>query len=342
MYMNYKIFSGLLMLALVTGISACNQGPDPAEQMAAEYQQRNPAASPAASDDAADTASEESAAAENPCGDAAAENPCNEAESANPCGEAEEAADENPCAAGDETTEENPCAADDTAEENPCAVADADETATDENPCAADDEAAEENPCAADSSMEEEAEATDEPLMEEESDEPMDPVDSFMELDPRDILRAKQQDLENRLTSPWDEENPDGFIPETGRVDPLTIVNEAVPDELKPPRDGSTDINEIQTYLVTLGATQAVEGVAAALQCHSVIEIGVISTAYFSLGSGEEAPRFAMQEGSSFGINGTQVTCTGVSDTKVSVTISANVPGANVSRSKIYIPRSVN
>ncbi len=166
----------------------------------------------------------------------------------------------------------------------------------------------------------------------------LDPVDSFMELDPRDILRAKQNDLEGRLTAPWDEDNPDGFIPETGRVDPLTLVNSAIPDKLKPPRSGSTDQNEIEVYLATIFATQTVEQVARSLQCYSVIEIGVVSTAYFAIGEN----RFAMNEGSSFGIGGAQVSCTGVSDTKVSVTISVSVPGNTVSRNKIYIPRSVN
>ncbi|MEZ5337727.1 MAG: hypothetical protein R3F46_05635 [bacterium] len=345
----YKTMCATLVTGLLLLAGSCNNGgPDPAEQMAQQYSGRSSTASPADSaETGAGTAGSESADGM-AGGEAAAEgNPCGESEAAaNPCGEtaAEEA---NPCGAeAAEGEAENPCAAEEAAEgeaENPCA---ADEAAEDEaeNPCAA-DEAAEdeaENPCAMDEDGEEAAD--DAPLLDEEVEDSAekDPIQAFMELDPRDILRAKQQDLEGRLTSPWDEENPDEFIPETGRVDPLTLVDSAIPDQLKPPRSGSTDENEIELYLATVFATQTVDQVARALQCHSVIQIGVVSTAYFSLGLGDDAPRFSMTEGSSSGIGGAQVTCTGVSDTKVSVTISVPIPGNVISRSKVYIPRSLN
>ncbi|MCB1222162.1 hypothetical protein KDL30_15995 [bacterium] len=347
--MNYKILATLALGALLLA-GSCNNGPDPAEQMAQQYSGRSQSSPPADAGSEASAAPEgeaavagaedgaeanpcEGAEAEaNPCGEAAAENPCGEAAEENPCA-AEEAA-ENPCS---EAAEENPCAADEAAEENPCAA----EEAAEENPCAA-DEAAEENPCA-EAAADEEGMDKSAPIEEEavEETEELDPVDAFMELDPRDILRAKQKDLEGRLTSPWDDENPDEFIPETGRVDPLTFVDSAIPDQLKPPRSGSTDENEILVYLATLQATRTVEQVAAALQCHSVIQIGVVSTAYFSLGLAEDAPRFSMQEGGSRGINGAQVSCSEVTDSRVTVTISVPIPGNVISRTKIYIPRSV-
>ena len=339
MTFNYKTILAILISGLTLGMSACDNGPDPAEEMLKEMNRSNPpAAAPVEvpADDAADAAANPcggDAAAENPCGgDAAAENPCGDAAAENPCGDAaaenpcSEAAEENPC--GDSAAE-NPCS--EAAEENPCA-----ETA-EENPCA---ETAEENPCGG---FTLEAPVEEAPLVEEEgSDEPLDPIDSFMELDPRDILKAKQLDLKDRLTSPWDEENPDEFIPETGRVDPLTIVNSAIPDSLKPPRSGSTDENEIILYVQTIQATELVDAVSANLQCHSVIEIGVVSTAYFTLGSGENVQRFAMQEGRGINVAGANVTCTSISDSKVSVTISVSIPGNTISRNKIYIPRSVN
>ncbi|MCB1217689.1 hypothetical protein KDL44_09855 [bacterium] len=364
----YKTICATLVTGLLLLAGSCNNGgPDPAEQMAQQYSGRSSSApvsdSEGTAEDsgmargAADLPGDEAAGADNPCGADAAANPCGEgaAEEANPCGEDAEA--ENPCA---EAGEDNPCAADEAGKgeaDNPCAADEAGEGEA-ENPCA-DDEAGEdeaENPCASDEDGEDEAgnpcamddgaEDGDDaaPLLDEDVEDSAekDPIQAFMELDPRDILRAKQQDLESRLTSPWDEENPDEFIPETGRVDPLTIVDSAVPDQLKPPRSGSTDENEIELYLATVFATQTVDQVARALQCHSVIQIGVVSTAYFSLGTGEGAPRFSMTEGSSNGIGGAQVTCTGVSDTKVSVTISVPIPGNVISRNKVYIPRSLN
>jgi hypothetical protein len=331
MTFNYKTILAILFSGLSLGLSACNNGPDPAEEMLKEMNRSNPpAAAPAETptDGAAD-------AAANPCGDAAAENPCTEVPPANPCGEA---AAENPCG---EVPPANPCG--EAAAENPCAADEAakDETAA-ENPCADDaapkDEAAAENPC---DGFTLEAPVEEAPVVEEESDVPLDPIDSFMELDPRDILKAKQLDLSERLTSPWDEENPDEFIPETGRVDPLTIVDSAIPDSLKPPRSGSTDENEIILYVQTIQATELVDAVSAMLQCHSVIEIGVVSTAYFTLGSGENVQRFAMQEGRGINVAGANVTCTSISDSKVEVTISVSIPGNTITRNKIYIPRSI-
>jgi hypothetical protein len=99
---------------------------------------------------------------------------------------------------------------------------------------------------------------------------------------PRDIIDAKYDDLNSKLTETWNEENVEQFIPQTGRIDPLTRVSSAVPDDLKPPRSGETDENQIQTYLVSSAASVAVELIARSLICHNVIQIGLVKVATFS------------------------------------------------------------
>lgn len=188
-------------------------------------------------------------------------------------------------------------------------------------------------------------ESGDEDLMDQEA-LPEDPVERFKQMDPRDIIDAKYKDLEDRETHPWDEDNPEVFIPETGRVDPLTRVSSAVPDDLKPPRSGETDQNLLQTYLGTAAATDAVNAVALNLYCLNVIQIGLERRATFSFPPLYGDRTFTIQEGGGFGltINGVSVniSVSSIDTDTVVVRISGSVPGTSgtVNKTQTFIPRA--
>lgn len=118
-------------------------------------------------------------------------------------------------------------------------------------------------------------------------------LEEWKNSDPRDIIKAKYKDLQAKETHPENEDDPESFIPETGRVDPMTIVDGAIPDELKPPRSGETDVNEAQTYLYTAAASEVVDWVGIRLQVYNVLQIGLEKIV--SVGVGNR--RFNLHEG---------------------------------------------
>jgi hypothetical protein len=122
-------------------------------------------------------------------------------------------------------------------------------------------------------------------------------LEEWKNSDPREIVEKKYDDLNSKQTDPSNEDDPENFIPETGRVDPLTIVDGAIPDELKPPRSGETDQNEVETYLFAEMATLACEVFGRNMEVYNVIQIGlnkIVSIRFFGQGYGVE-------EGQSFG-----------------------------------------
>ena len=193
--------------------------------------------------------------------------------------------------------------------------------------------------------------AKDAAAEEEAAAEPTteDRIENFKNLDPREIIDKKYDDLAGRETTPWNEDDPESFIPETGRVDPLTRVSSVVPDELKPPRAGETDQNQIDSYLVARAASEAVAGIAMSIQCHNVIQIGLDKYASFSI---EGGGNFTLQEGMGSGqffvgsVNGIplvgEVTCASISTSQVVLTISVAGYGTptSISKNQIYIPRN--
>lgn len=205
------------------------------------------------------------------------------------------------------------------------------------------EEGAGDEEAAADEEAAEGEEAAEDEAAEEEVVD--DPVENFKNLDPRDIIIMKYEDLESRKTEPWDEESED-FIPNTGRSDPLTRVRSAVPDELKPPRAGETDMNEINTYLVAAQASMIVDAISSSLQCHNVIQIGLSKYANFSFSGSQPT---ALQEGQSFGfqadvVNGipiiATVTVASISTSQVTMSITAAGQGTttSVTKNKVFIP----
>jgi hypothetical protein len=181
---------------------------------------------------------------------------------------------------------------------------------------------------------------------EAEAEAQPDAIAAFIDSDPRDILVAKSKDLKERQTNPSDETKPETFIPETGRKDPMTIVLNSVPKELLPPRSADDDESDLQTYLFTALATQALQGVSSSLACHNVIQIGIQKYAQLSFGGG---PRFTVSEGSGFGENtrvgpivvAINITVASISTKEVVVDVSVVPQGTavNVSKQLVFIPR---
>ncbi len=119
-----------------------------------------------------------------------------------------------------------------------------------------------------------------------------------------------------------------------------------MPDDLKPPRSGETDENQIQTYLGTQAASLAVTSLSYALSCHNVIQIGLEKRATFSVPTGDGEQFFTISEGSGFstmfsGVN-VSIRVTSITTESVDVRISGAVPGASgeVVKNQKYIPRA--
>jgi hypothetical protein len=169
---------------------------------------------------------------------------------------------------------------------------------------------------------------------------------NFQNLDPRDIIIQKYDNLAELHTEPWNaEKSEEDFIPETGRIDPLNPVDSAIPDELKPPRSGETDQNLIETYLVSMACTSAVDSIRQQVQVYNVLKIG--AQKYVSIGIGGQ--RGSIEVGQSFGFMAgvvgniaIMVTLTVSSATESEVVIDVTASGegtaTSVSKSQVFIP----
>jgi hypothetical protein len=319
----------LLMMALlsvaVASSSCMDEGDDPAVQM---LQQQTP---PASTTSAADVTTPDDGA------EATEAEPVEGAEAEVGEGdesEAVEGVEAEPAAGGDggEATEEEPAEG-----ENEEAAPAGDESA--EGDVVAEGEAG----------AEEEVLDDTEAVEEEEEAVSDDPIENFKALDPRDIIIKKYEDLESRKTTPWDETDPKEYIFDTGRPDPLSLVLDSVPDELKPDRAGDTDMNEINDYLVADEATRIVRIYAAIISCHNVVQIGLEKYVSLSIGGG---PQFSVQEGFSTGgtagnANGIPIvltiTVTSVATDQVVIRLTAAGQGTttSISKTQVYIPSNV-
>ena len=122
-----------------------------------------------------------------------------------------------------------------------------------------------------------------------------------------------------------------------GRVDPLTFVADALPEELRPPRSGETDPDAVQEYFIVTMGSIAVEEAAARMVVYNIIQVGYayqIQTSYglltFDSSSGN---------GSSGGIpssNGMQVSLSVVSASSNSVTFNFSEAVSGISKNKTY------
>lgn len=71
-----------------------------------------------------------------------------------------------------------------------------------------------------------------------------------------------------------------------GRIDPLTYVETALPEELRPPRSGETDPDAVREYILLTYGSLAVEEVAARMVVYNIIQVGytyMIQTSYGQL-----------------------------------------------------------
>jgi len=172
-------------------------------------------------------------------------------------------------------------------------------------------------------------------------------LEEWKNSDPRDIIKAKYEDLQSKETHPDNEDNPEEFIPETSRVDPLTPVLSALPDELKPPRSGETNENDVQTYLYTAAASEIVDYVGIRLEVYNVLQIGLDKIV--SVGVGNR--RFNLHEGQGSGITlesqqGLPVRATftlaEAKTNSVTITVTGQPWGSlvKVSKNFSYIPRN--
>ena len=66
---------------------------------------------------------------------------------------------------------------------------------------------------------------------------------AFKNIDPKTIIDDKYDELEKDVT------DPEKFAEDIGRVDPLTVVSDFMPPELRPPRKGETNDEQITAFL---------------------------------------------------------------------------------------------
>jgi hypothetical protein len=153
--------------------------------------------------------------------------------------------------------------------------------------------------------------------------------------------------LKGKETSPWDEDNPDTYIPDTGRNDPLTVVEDAMPEELRPPRSGDDEENEILSYFFSQFATEAVNMVMNNLQVYSMVQIGLEKRVTMGIpGMGAFTVSEGSQSGFGIGVQGYMVNVeflvAKVSEDDITVIISGTPEGSDVTITKEahYIPGS--
>ncbi len=194
-----------------------------------------------------------------------------------------------------------------------------------------------------DSGAEEEAAPSDDDLfLEDEVSD--DPIERFKDMDPRDIIDAKYLDLEGRLTTPWNEDDPENYIPWTGRPDPLTPIREAIPEELMPSREGDLDDSQIQLYAASIEASAIVEQVSRGLRCENVLQIGLRKYASFSGILGQISLSEGESRGWGFsveGVNGSvNMVVISIADDLVVVNFSAtaDLVDLGISKTQHFIP----
>jgi hypothetical protein len=68
-------------------------------------------------------------------------------------------------------------------------------------------------------------------------------LEAFRNMNPDKILKDKYDELNKEVTP------PEHFAEDIGRVDPLTVVYDFIPEELRPPREGETNEEEVFKFL---------------------------------------------------------------------------------------------
>ncbi len=114
------------------------------------------------------------------------------------------------------------------------------------------------------------------PLTEEQK---LKGLEDFEKIDSREILRKRLDEATESLSKVDPEEGLP--YPGVGRVDPLTYVYDAIPEELRPPRSGETNEDEILSLLMAQGSTEIIDSFY--LDVYSVMKIGMDTYVSFAV-----------------------------------------------------------
>ena len=155
---------------------------------------------------------------------------------------------------------------------------------------------------------------------------------AFEKIDSHDIMISRQEEAKKSES----EVNAEKELPypDTGRTDPLFINNQAIPEELRPPRTGESDYDSILDFLITAYGTEMLDQVQ--IEVWSVMQIGLEKYVNMSIngmlatvpeGSGGQLP------------NGVGITVSSASQTEVVIVLSFSTAYSSVSKTKSYIPK---
>lgn len=126
---------------------------------------------------------------------------------------------------------------------------------------------------------------------------------SFRGLDPDAIIEGKYKVLEESVTE------PEKFAEDIGRVDPLTVVNQFIPPELRPPRKGETNDEKVLGFLEEVYAHDVLSRIR--LNVDEVINAGNQWFVLMRFGPGEPTP---VPVGGSIGISAEGLRVTAIVD----------------------------
>jgi len=170
------------------------------------------------------------------------------------------------------------------------------------------------------------------PARELSEEEEMEGLAAFEKIDSREIIQARLKEAESDLTVV----DADAGLPypDTGRSDPLTIISSAIPEELRPPRTGETDYDEILDFLITFYGTSLLESVE--IEVWSVMQMGLVRMVNLSV----DGMLATIPEGRSVTLpSGVVLTVNSASQDEVSITLSFDAGYTSVSKTKTFIPK---
>lgn len=112
------------------------------------------------------------------------------------------------------------------------------------------------------------------------AEEKLKKLDAFRKIDSREVLRRRIEEARQGETVVDAEKGLP--YPEVGRTDPLFLVSEAIPEELRPPRTGESDVDKAFDELLTkFIQTQILESVR--IEVWSVMKIGLTTMVNLSI-----------------------------------------------------------
>jgi hypothetical protein len=145
----------------------------------------------------------------------------------------------------------------------------------------------------------------------------------FKRITPKELMEEKSEDLKRDLSNP-----SDSRFREVGRNDPLTVVDDALPEELRPPRTGDSNDERIRQFLEGKLGTDLINAVNVSVD--SAVQIGTVWYVRLTV----DGAIFTVRESEMIrASNDAMVIIDSVSDKEVVITISA----LGVTKRKIFI-----